>query len=266
MTHKRTNISRRVLFLYCMLGSLIFLFLPPSLTGKVQLAYARVFRITLAGGRFVTLESLKPPPSKTFSLEERTRLLAIQQRQANHIANLQAQLDEAHNQIEWLAKLRSVREWDRMSFLPASVISDPEQSQSNLLINRGRADGLAIGQFVLGDISVIGTVSDVSERTAKVKLITDPTSRIAVRIAELAPGLMVGCGPGVAAIRQKHEAKVGDQVYALKTPGFPGVPIVTAEVVESRRDPENPVLWEITVRPVCDIANLKNVAVAMSGK
>ena len=269
MKHKRNNISRRVLFLYCMLGGLIFLFLPPSVTGKVQLAYARVFRAPLATGWGLSVTSRTPPPNKTVSPQEYTRLQTINQRLTNHIANLQAQLDEAQFRIDGLSKLRSQRDWDRIRFLPAGIISDPEQTTNGLLINRGQKDGVAAGQFVVGDMSVIGTIADVSAQTAKVRLITDPASRIAVRVAELdARGFMVGEGPGVAVIPQvpaKRAAKVGDQVYALKTPGFPGIPIVAAEVVQSKRDPENPLLWKITVRPVCDIANLPEVTVAMSG-
>ena len=274
MIQKRINTSKRIVFLYCMLGGLIFLFLPPSVTGKIQLAYARAFRVPLETGRVVTLESLKAPPNKAISSEERMRLLKIQQRQANHIANLQARLDDAYGQIDRLAKLRSVPEWDRMSFQVASVLSDPEQSENILWINRGRADELVVGQFVLGDHSVIGTVSDVSEKTAKVKLITDPTSRIGVRVDGLdGQVIMQGDKPGVAVIPQVKTkpgaeigVKPGAKVYAVRTPGFPGVSIVTAEVVEVGRDPENPVVWKITVRPVCDIANLRDVAVALSDK
>jgi rod shape-determining protein MreC len=244
------------------------------MTGKVQLAYARIFRSLLAPGRGVTIISQTPRANITVSHQEYSRLLTIQRRQANHIKNLQAQLDEAHAKIDELARLRNVPEWNRMSFQPAGIISDPKQSQNFLLINRGRADELAVGQFVLGDFSVIGTVSDVSEKTAKVKLITDPTSKLAVRVADLnAGGRMEGREPGVAVIPQvwvkrdaKREPKAGDRVYALNTPGFPEVPMITAEVVESRRDPNSPLLWEITVQPVCDIASLKRVAVVISGK
>jgi hypothetical protein len=84
---------------------------------------------------------------------------------------------------------------------------------------------------------------------------------------------MEGCGAGVAVIPQvwvkrdtKREPKAGDRVYALNTPGFPGVPMITAEVVESERDPDSPLLWRITVQPVCDITSLKRVAVVISGK
>ena len=80
---------------------------------------------------------------------------------------------------------------------------------------------------------------------------------------------MQGRGPGVAVIphvEAKQKPRPGDQVYAMKTPGFPGTSLVTAEVVESRRDPESPTVWEITVRPVCDIPNLRDVYVVMPGK
>jgi len=272
MIQKRINTSKRIVFLYCMLGGLIFLFLPPTVTGKIQLAYARVFRVPLAAGRGVTIVSTTPPPNEAISPQEHRRLLTFQRQQANLIANLQAQLDEARTKIDELAQLRSVSEWNRMSFQPAGIISDPKQAQSGLLINRGRTDELAVGQFVLGDLSVIGTVSDVSEKTAKVKLITDPTSRIGVRVEGL-DGQVIMQGddePGVAVIPQVKTkpgaeigVKPGAKVYAVRTPGFPGVSIVAAEVVEVKRDPENPVVWKITVRPVCDIANLRDVAVAL---
>jgi cell shape-determining protein MreC len=239
-------------------------------TGKIQLAYARIFRVPLAAGPGVTIVSQTPPPNKTISPQEHRRLLTIQRRQANYIANLKVQLDEAQRKIDALSRLRGVSELNRMAFQPASVISDLEQSQSILWINRGRDDELAVGQFVLGDLSVIGTVCDVSEKTARIRLITDPKSRIAVRVGELnAQGLMEGRGSGVAVIPRvpaKRAAKPGDPVYALKTPGFPGGPVITAEVVESRRDPDYPGVWEITVRPVCDIAGLPEVVVALSGK
>jgi rod shape-determining protein MreC len=248
-----------------MLGGGIFLFTPPGVTGKLQLAYARMFRKPLETGRLVTLAGR--PPTETVDY---AKLMTMQQRLRNHVANLQAQIEEARRQIEALSGLRTVPEWNRMSFRLAGIINDPGQAQTDLLINRGQEDGVAVGQFVLGDNGVIGAVSDVSAQTARVKLITDPTSRIAVRIgAEGDRGVMEGRGPDTAVIPQvpaKRQPKVGDPIYALKTPGFPGVPIVTAEVLDSRRDPESPMLWEIRVRPVCNIANLREVAVVMSGK
>jgi len=259
-----------MLFAYFMLGGGIFLFTPPSITGKLQLAYARVFRGPLQRGRIVTLAGQPSPLGHTFDSQDYTKLITMQQRLRNHIANQQAQIEEARRQIEQLSGLRTVPEWNRMSFRLAGIINDPRQTHTDLLVNRGQEDNVIVGQFVLGDNSVIGVVSDVSAQTARVKLITDPTSRIAVRISGIeARGVMEGHRPDTAVIPQvpaKSQPKAGVPVYALKTPGFPGVPIVTAEVLDSRRDPENPLLWEIRVRPVSDIANLRDVAIVMSGK
>jgi rod shape-determining protein MreC len=259
-----------MLFAYCMLGGGIFLFTPPSVTSKLQLAYVSAFQKPLKTGYEITLASRIPVAANTVDSVDYTRLMTMQQRLRNRVANLQAQLGEAQRQIEVLAGLRRVPELNRMKLQPAGIINDPGETQTILLINRGQADGLAAGQFVIGNYSVIGTVSDVSSQTARVKLITDPTSKLPVNIARIeARGVMRGRGPGKAVIPDvyaKDPPKAGDQVYGHKTPGFPGVPIVTAEVVDSKRAPDDARVWEITVRPVCAIADLPEVHVVVPGK
>jgi len=278
MTGKWVKTSKRMTFTYCVLGGLIFLFSPASVTGRLQLTYARLFSWPLSVGRQVTVASRTAPVSETGrtidthrQLQDKLAELQVQHRKLrNHLANREAQLDEAQRKIDELARLRSVPEWNRMSFQQAGVISLTGQGQSELMVDRGQDDGLAVGQYVLGDLSMIGVVSAVSAQTARIKLITDPTSRIPVRVEQLdARGVMEGRGSGTAEISQvpaRQQARPGDRVYALNTPGFPGVPIVAAEVVDSRRDPDNPMLWSIRVRTVCDIANLTSVAVIISEK
>lgn len=275
MTRHWGKTSKRMMFTYFVLVGLIFLFSPPRLTGKLQLAYARLFSWPLSVGRQVTLASrttaagdIGGSPSHW---RDRLEALEAQNRKLqNHLANREAQLEQARNKIDELARLRSVPEWDRMSFQQAGIISISRQSQSELMVDRGQEDGLAVGQYVLGDLSMIGVVSAVAAQTARIKLITDPTSRIPVRVAELdARGVMEGRGSGTAVISQvpaREQAKPGDRVYALNTPGFPGVPIVAAEVVDSQRDPDNPLLWSIRVRTVCDVANLTSVAVIVPAR
>lgn len=264
MTQHGTKISKRFLFVYFMLGGLIFLFTPASVTGKLQLAYARMFSGPLRTGRGVTLASRTTSSADKIDGDSYAELVQKHQIAQNKVADLRAQLDLAETRINDLAKLRTIPDWKRMKLPPASILSDPGQGQNELLINRGRKDGLAIGQFVLGDISVIGTISNVLDHTAKVKLITNSASKIPVRIARIeAQGIMIGSGPNTASIRQvpsREKARKGDRVYALKTPGFPEVPIVTGVVVDCKPD-EDPHLWNVTVEPVCDIANLKSVHV-----
>jgi len=258
-----------MLFAYFMLGGGIFLFTPPSVTGKLQLVYAQMFQGLLGTGRTVAvIGRLAPLAANTPEATDYTRLKTMQRRLRNHVANLQARLEEAQGKIDRLAGLRAVPEWNRMSFLPAGIINDPGPTQTVLLINRGQEDGVVAGQCVLGDFSVIGVVSDVSAQTARVKLLTDPSLSMAVRVAGVRR-LMQGCGSGEAVIPRvnaKNQPKAGDPVYVAETPGFPGVAIIAAEVVESTRDPDSALLLEVKVQPVCDITSLKEVHVVMPGK
>ena len=46
-----------------------------------------------------------------------------------------------------------------------------------------------------------------------------------------------------------------------KKPGFLDSAMVVGEVQQCKRDNKNPALWDITVKPSCDITKLSNVAV-----
>jgi rod shape-determining protein MreC len=268
MTQSRIKISRGMLFACLMLGGVIFLLMPPSVTGNLQLIYANLFRVPLAAGRGLTLAARTLPTKEAPGPQDYERLLASHRRMENHVANLQAQLALAQQKIDELAGIRTNPDWNRMRFIEAAVMTDPAQGQDELLINRGQADGLIVGQYVLGDRSIIGEVSAVAAQTARIRLISNRASKIPVRIAGLnVRRIMEGCGDMLAVVTQvpaKQPAQVGEFVYALGIPGYPQVPIVTGAVAECKRARE-PLLLEITVRPVCDIANLKSVYVIASG-
>ena len=256
MTHKWTHVSRRMLFIWFTLGGLIFLF-TPSLTGTLQLAYARLFAWPLEASRGLTLAARPVSHVDPVGSADCEKLVVLNKRLQNHVANLQAQLNEARKQIDALARLRALPQWDRTGFLLADVIAAPDA----MFINRGRDDGVAVEQFVLGDLSVIGTVSDVSPHKARIKLITDPTSRIPVRIGQLeVPAVMQG--RKIPLVPATHTVRKDDLVYA-RAPGRLDGPMVAAKVVQCHRDVENPLLWDITVEPVCDIATLEDVAVVV---
>jgi cell shape-determining protein MreC len=267
-----------MLFTWGMLTGLIFLFAVPQETSdRLQLTYARVFRWPLQLGHSLTLaaRSTALPPGVT--PEQYEALLANHRQIQTKIANLQGQLQDARQQIEKLAKLREKPGWENMDFRLARVIRAADPAQSGLIIDRGTEHGVAVGQFVLGlnhpgDVdqseSVIGTVSSVDTRTARVKLITDPGDpKIIVGIGTLSVrGFMEGRGNGAARItnvQTEHKVARDDPVYAQKVQGL-DVPIVAARVTQCRTDPEEPFFLDITVEPVCDIAALSDVAVVVA--
>ncbi len=260
MAKNPIRVSRRMLITWFMLAGFIFLFAPQKLTNKFQFAFARIFRWPLSIGRNVSLSArMEQPLTNVVSRSEYSQL-------QNHLANVIEQRDQEHKKVEKLSGLRDRFVLEGARFVLADVITASiDGSRGELIINRGQDDGLAEDQFVLGNNSIIGTISDVSSRTAQVRLITDSTSRIAVKIAELnASWVMQGAGNNSAKVQLlsiKHKVKTGDVVCARKKPGFLDAPMIVGRVAECERDDENPSLWDITVEPVCDLKRLSNIAV-----
>jgi len=179
----------------------------------------------------------------------------------NYIANLEETLAQERKRFKKLNELYNTYVWEGTDFALADVIP-VDGSRNELTIDCRKTTGLAKGQFVLGDESIIGTISDVFPQISKatVELVTDPTSRISVKIAEF-KGIMKGTGNNSAKIEMvKNKVEVGENVFALKKPGFLDAPMIVGKVSECNRN-KDPLLWDITVVPACDIAQLEDVAV-----
>jgi hypothetical protein len=257
MARKRPKVSKQMLFIWFMLAGFILLLAPQNLTNKFHFAFARLFRWPLSVGRNISLSAQTPQkPEDLFRQKE--------SQYQNHIANLEQELFQTRQKFEEVSQIRQRRPLDGASLALADIIrANIEGSHNELIINRGQDDGLAIGQFVLGDNSIIGMISDVSSRTARVKLITDSTSKIAVKIEGLDIGrIMTGAGGNSAKIRLlKNKVKSGTKIYADKKPGYLDAPMVTAVVTGCRANDENPLLWDIIVTAACKIGLLNDVAV-----
>ena len=225
-----------MLLTWFILTGFIVLFAPQKLSNKCQLAFARIFRWPLSVGRSI-------------SLSARTQ-------------HQLAQRDQAYQQLEILTGLKSRFDLEGAKLLPAGVTRASINGHNELIIDRGKDDGLAPGQFVLAYNSIIGTVSSVEARAAWVKLITDQTSKIPVSIKtadSTINRIMTGSGDNsakISLIETKHKINVGDFVYARRMPEFLGAPIIIGKVAQCQIDGRNPSLWDITVEPACDIQKL----------
>jgi rod shape-determining protein MreC len=248
-----------VLFAWFMLAGFILFFTPHRLTNEFRFAFARIFRWPLSVGRNISLLAhTQQLPINVVSRSKYNRL-------RNHLANVTQWLLLERQKVEKLSGLRDRPVWQGANFVLADIISASDGAHNKLVISRGEKDGLAEGQFVLGNYSIIGTISDVSSRTAQVKLFTDPTSKIAVEMAGLDIGrIMQGTGSNSAKVKwlaTKHKVKIGSIVYASRKPGFLDVPMIIGTVSQCQRGEQNPLLWDIVVRPACNIKRLKDVNV-----
>jgi len=249
-----------MLFTWFMLTGFIFLFAPQSLTSRFQLAFVHIFRWPLSiGGNMVMTAQTQQPFAGTVGPSE------IQYR--NAIENFKKTLAQQRENFEKLHGLYNTFVWEGTDFALADVITATvEGTRNEMTIACRKTKGLAKGQFVLGDESIIGTVSDVSSLTASVKLFTDPTSRIAVTIGDLdnKKKWMQGNGNNTAKISfvsKEKKIKKGDEVYACKKAGFSDAPVIIGRVAKLKIDDKDPLFWDITVEPACDIQQIEDVAI-----
>lgn len=266
------------MFTWFVLSGLILLFAPQDLTGKFQLGFVRIFRWPLSmGGDLALTANMQQPFQDAVSRRDYEKLL-------NHIDNLQETLRQQREKYEKV-KSYNTYVWEGTDYVVADVITTNIKGSGNeMTVNyRGKA-GLTKGQFVLGDNSIIGTISDVSSGAARVKLFTDLTSRIPVRIGELNfDRMMHGNGDNTAKIPQvpakyQIKIKIGQSVLALannRKSGFLDTPatigrfldaaVIIGRVAKVEKSRKDPLLLDITVRPACDIEKLEDVAVIIMG-
>lgn len=269
MAKWQTRAPERFIFTSLLLAGLVVLFAPHRLTNKFQFAFVRVFCWPLGVSRDIALSasglmaSAQGSPAEVVSRVRYDKLL-------NRLANVTEWLNQERDKVEKLSGLRDRPVWKGANFVLADVIvAVVDGTHGELIIDRGQEDGLAVGQFVLSGESVVGTISAVDSRTARVRLITDPASKVAVKIEGLSTDVICQGGGGSTAkvplVPTKHRIETDALVYAQKKPGFLGVPVIIGTVAACESSAENPLLWDITIKPACDIESLTNVtAVAMN--
>jgi len=284
MAKRQPKVSKTMLFTWLMLASLILLFSPEEITNQLHLAFVNLFKPVLSFGRSMYLSTtIRDRPAATHHKTQNSKLKTRNSKRTpvpsyrkfqqweNLCQNLEAELRRERQKVEKLSGLRCKYAWGRAKLLLADVITSRfDALQRKLVINRGVSDGVAVGQFIFGDNSVIGVVSDVSANTATIKLTTDPTSKLKVQVAHCQDpngdvyirGIMQGDSKAGAKIHQmKYPVSEGDYVYTFQEPWFVDAPIVVGKVKVCKEKDSNPLLWDVTVKPVCDIEKLENVAI-----
>jgi len=152
--------------------------------------------------------------------------------------------------------------------LSAQVIGrDPSNVLNYLIIDRGTADGVAVGMPVVTHRGLVGRVTQANPHASKVLLMTDPSSSVNALIQESrATGVVQGKvreGLIMRYIRQTDEVSPGDLVLTSGLGGnFPTRLIIGQVAAVKKKDVE--VFQEAEVRPAVDFRRLEMVMVLTS--
>jgi rod shape-determining protein MreC len=153
---------------------------------------------------------------------------------------LLTQLERDNQRLRGLLELRN-RTPER---LPAPVIGrDTAGWWRTLLIGRGALAGVREGQVVVAPGGLIGRVSGVTPTTARVTLLTDPSSRVGVWVARTSRhGLLTGAGtsrPVLRFLEKDPQVRAGDVVVTSPASTLvpPNLPVGVVQSVDERADP-----------------------------
>lgn len=141
--------------------------------------------------------------------------------------------------------------------------------KQTILVNRGAADGLFVGQPVFDPEGLLGQVSEVMPVTSAVTLITDPGHALPVQVSR--HGLRaIALGTGkpdrlrIVYLTPNDDIRKGDRLVTSGLGGrFPaGYPVArVAEVVEDAGEP----FLKVTATPIARIAHNKHVLLVWHG-
>ena len=134
--------------------------------------------------------------SDLVGLQDENRLLRLE------VAGLERQLAETESlqrRVEELEQILAIEPPGELDVVAARVLATgPSDFDAIRLIDKGRQDGITIDMPVIDEGGLVGRVVAVTESSARIRLITDPTMRVAVRVERTGEtGILTGRGGGL---------------------------------------------------------------------
>jgi len=218
--------------------------------------------------RFIVLQNVFTAPRDITVLRQQNIELE------NEVADLQAQVIQLQQQVGETQLLAALVDFSRArpenSYKAAAVIGrDPSPFLHYVIINRGSNDGILRGMPVVTDQGLVGRVDAVIADAARVQLITDPASKVNVRLQNAdVEASLVGSVTGdviLDLIPQDAVLDAGDLVLTSGLGGGYPPDLIIGQVVNIRsRDFD--LFQRATVQPVVDFNRLQIVLVIVNFK
>lgn len=241
-----------------------------------QTSYANPLRDAFSRAASPLQFALRKVSSPLFHIASSiSRLTALQ----SENEALRREIAELRNQIILLQEAQSENETLRRQLnfkstvpnfrlLSAEVIGrDPNNLLQYLIIDRGASDGVQQGMAVLTAEGLVGRIGEVSADSAKVMLITDPSSSVSAMIQRSrATGSVQGYPGGELLMRyipQGDTVAPGDIVLTAGLGGNLPKRLVIGQVVSVKRG-EAEMFQEAKLVPAVDLYNLETVMVLLS--
>jgi len=263
-----------------MIFSALCLLLPRGLTDKVDHAFSRLVGPLTKQSRDWTLEAAQQVQESSAPVVSPLEY---------EVANLRQKVQQLEEEKRQWANLPEEYCQAPMCFILSEVTGrDSAPWSQDVFLNRGSANGIRKGQFVLGRFNednspntlnpyrfcIVGRIKEIrGSNESTLQLITDAQFQWPVFIKPRwnrnenwsAEGILMGTGKNSIIVKDITAAdfpvKIGDPVLAHSHPEYLPVHMVVGIVKSCQRDLDNAVLWHITVKPAANLNALKQLVV-----
>jgi len=204
-----------------------------TLRGGTQAVFSPIERVVATGTR--PIADFFENVSDMLSLSADNRRLRLQ------VTDLQRQLQETDSlrvRVSELEAILGVDPPEGLDTITSQVLAVGVSEFDQIrVIDRGSSDGVGVDMPVIDEGGLIGRVIAVTDTTARIRLITDPTFNIAVRVERTGEtGVLTGRGSGSMALELFNtDASVVEGDLLVTADGrFPaGIPV--ARVLQAAR-------------------------------
>ncbi|MCB0332516.1 MAG: rod shape-determining protein MreC [Bdellovibrionales bacterium] len=195
--------------------------------------------------------------------EENERLHAL----ADRLRGENSKLREFSFENKELREVLSMKEQLNLTLIVGDTIGyDATQWSQVITVDRGARDGVAVGQAAIRPEGVIGQVIAVMPSSARVLLLTDPSSGLDALIQRSrAHGVLIGKGGAIAEleyVNKEDDVQVGDRVITSGMDGvFPkGLVVGTVRRVNAKG---GNLFQHVYVEPSVDFTHLEKISLVV---
>lgn len=151
------------------------------------------------------------------------------------------------------------------TLLPAKVMAvTGNKLPVSAVINRGEMDGVTLNEPIINEEGLLGRVSAVTSTHCSIQLLTDPTNRVAVRVAESREMGIAKYVPSqgliVDNIPSQGDVKQGDLILSSGLGGVYPPGLVVGTVIAVERPRQEPFLI-VRLAPAADFNSLDELFV-----
>jgi rod shape-determining protein MreC len=136
-----------------------------------------------------------------------------------------------------------------------------------IVVDKGSTQGVEVGMAVVSGSGLVGQVTSVGRRSARVLLITDPLSGVDALIqGNRARGIIEGNGKGSCAwkfVLREEDVKIGDRVTSSGLDGVYPRGLLIGIVTEISSRPDS-MFHDVVVRPSIDMEKIESVYIVSS--